>query len=50
MASAYGKIPKPISNISLDTILPIDKTLKNGSKAVLQRVDPNNGDLVGYLR
>ncbi|KAI7848515.1 hypothetical protein BDC45DRAFT_523054 [Circinella umbellata] len=50
MASAYGKIPKPISNISLDTILPIDKTLKNGSKAVLQRVDPNNGDLVDHLR
>ncbi|KAI8076769.1 uncharacterized protein BX664DRAFT_343882 [Halteromyces radiatus] len=50
MSSAYGIIPKPVSNISLDTILPISKTLRNGTKATLQQVDPNNQALVSVLR
>ncbi|KAI9493850.1 hypothetical protein BDB00DRAFT_820947 [Zychaea mexicana] len=50
MSSAYGKIPKPASTVSLDKILPIRKTLRNGAEAVLQAVDPENVELVEQLR
>lgn len=49
MSTAYGKIPKPKTNISLDTILPIKKTLRNGKEASLQQVDPSNKELVSFL-
>ena len=50
MVSAYGKIPKPVAKVSLDKILPLCKTLRNGSVAVLQAVDLDNLDLVEHLR
>ncbi|ORZ25139.1 hypothetical protein BCR42DRAFT_399452 [Absidia repens] len=50
MSSAYGTIPKPDSVVSLDTILPIKKTLRNGTSASLQQVDPTNKALVSYLK
>ncbi|KAI9303237.1 hypothetical protein BJ944DRAFT_232344 [Cunninghamella echinulata] len=49
MSTAYGKIPKPKTNISLDAILPIKKTLRNGKEASLQQVDPSNKELVSFL-
>ncbi|SAM03157.1 hypothetical protein [Absidia glauca] len=50
MSSAYGVIPKPKSTVSLDTILPIQKTLRNGVSASLQQVDPSNKPLVSFLK
>ncbi|KAI9318217.1 acyl-CoA N-acyltransferase [Dichotomocladium elegans] len=49
MSSAYGKIPKPATTISLNNILPITKKLRNGTEGTLQSVDPTNADLVGHL-
>ncbi|ORY90396.1 hypothetical protein BCR43DRAFT_499242 [Syncephalastrum racemosum] len=49
MSSAYGKIPKPAAAADLSHILPIEKTLRNGSRAVLQAVDPSNAELVKHL-
>lgn len=49
MSSAYGKIPKPASSTDLNSILPIHKTLRDGSKGVIQLVDGNNKSLVDYL-
>ncbi|KAI9470688.1 MAG: hypothetical protein EXX96DRAFT_622893 [Benjaminiella poitrasii] len=49
MSSAYGKIPKPKTVTDLGTILPIPKTLRDGTECVIQQVDPNNKSLVDYL-
>lgn len=49
MSTAYGKIPKPATAIDLDTILPIHKTLRDGSEGLIQKVDPNNKPLVDFL-
>ncbi|KAI8149647.1 hypothetical protein BJV82DRAFT_128869 [Fennellomyces sp. T-0311] len=50
MSSAYGKIPKPATTVSLDKLLPIRKTLRDGTDAALQAVDPDNAQLVQHLR
>ncbi|CAO3607076.1 unnamed protein product [Cunninghamella blakesleeana] len=50
MSTAYGKIPKPKTEVSLDSILPIKKTLRNGVEASLHQVDPNNKELVAFLK
>ncbi|KAI7886450.1 acyl-CoA N-acyltransferase [Lichtheimia hyalospora FSU 10163] len=49
MSSAYGKIPKPVSDGTLNESLPLRKTLRNGQEATLQAVDPTNPDLVKHL-
>lgn len=49
MSSAYGKIPKPQTATDLNSILPIYKTLRNGTQGVIQSVDGNNKPLVDYL-
>lgn len=49
MSSAYGKIPKPQTAADLDSILPIHKVLRDGTEAVIQKVDGNNKSLVDYL-
>jgi hypothetical protein len=49
MSTAYGKIPKPSTSTDLDTILPIQKTLRDGTPGYIQKVDGNNKSLVDYL-
>jgi hypothetical protein len=49
MSSAYGKIPKPAGAQNLDSILPMPKVLRDGTKAMIQQVDPTNKPLVDYL-
>lgn len=49
MSSAYGKIPKPVNAGSLNELLPLRKTLRNGEQATLQAVDPTNPNLVKHL-
>jgi hypothetical protein len=49
MSSAYGKINKPDSTVDVDSILPIHKVLRDGTNAVVQKVDGNNRSLVDYL-
>lgn len=49
MSSAYGVIAKPETNGSLDSVLPIRETLRNGSDMVVEAVDPNNEPLVQYM-
>ena len=49
MSSAYGTIPKPSTTTNLDSILPINKTLRNGTQGVIQKVDGNNQSLVDHL-
>ncbi|KAI9019577.1 hypothetical protein CLU79DRAFT_757899 [Phycomyces nitens] len=50
MSSAYGKIPKPSLAANLDAILPIKKTLRDNSLAILQRIDPTDTSLVKFLQ
>ncbi|KAG0167007.1 hypothetical protein DFQ28_006721 [Apophysomyces sp. BC1034] len=49
MSSAYGKIPRPAIVSSLDSVLPIHKSLRDGTQATLQAVDPTNAALVAHL-
>jgi hypothetical protein len=49
MSSAYGTIAKPQTNGSLESVLPIHETLRNGINIVVEAVDPNNEPLVQYM-
>lgn len=49
MSTAYGKIPKPKAGALLSAVLPLSKTLRDGSKAQLIAVDPSVDGLVKHL-
>ncbi|KAI8642711.1 hypothetical protein BD408DRAFT_443252 [Parasitella parasitica] len=49
MSTAYGKIPKPVTTVDLEAILPISKILRNGTEGLIQKVDSSNKPLVDHL-
>ncbi|KAI8062654.1 hypothetical protein BC940DRAFT_308406 [Gongronella butleri] len=51
MSSAYGSaaIPKPTPKAPLSSILPMQKSLRNGVHATLHRIEPDNEALIAFL-